>query len=140
MEVVNTLDIDGTQWEMQDVEARNEIATLKTEIEKLKTIEKWVYNIPIYGGEITARRQGNVVSVTGINIGRVKVITTDIGDINLAVLPVRFRPLEGQFFMMRTSGSYMTQYGGAIYKEGNINFYTYADLDYGYFSVSYIVD
>ena len=32
MEVVNTLDIDGTQWEMQDVEARNEIANLKTEV------------------------------------------------------------------------------------------------------------
>ena len=29
MEVVNTLDIDGTQWEMQDVEARNRIAELE---------------------------------------------------------------------------------------------------------------
>ena len=32
METVNTLDIDGTQWELQDVEARNEIANLKTEV------------------------------------------------------------------------------------------------------------
>lgn len=29
MEVVNTLDIDGTKWEMQDVEARNRIANLE---------------------------------------------------------------------------------------------------------------
>lgn len=29
MEIVNTLDIDGTQWEMQDVEARNKIAVLE---------------------------------------------------------------------------------------------------------------
>lgn len=29
MEVVNTLDIDGTQWEMQDVVARNRIAELE---------------------------------------------------------------------------------------------------------------
>ena len=29
MEVVNTLDIDGSQWEIQDVEARNKIATLE---------------------------------------------------------------------------------------------------------------
>ena len=29
MEVVNTLDIDGTQWEIQDVEARNKIATIE---------------------------------------------------------------------------------------------------------------
>lgn len=140
MEVVNTLDIDGTQWEIQDAESRSEISALKTEIKKLKTVEKWIYNIPIYGGEITARRQGNVVSVTGIDIGRIKEITKDIGDINFAVLPVNFRPSNPQFFMMRTSGSYSTQYGGVIYGSGNINFYTYAIVDYGYFSVSYIVD
>ena len=29
MEVVNTLDIDGTQWEIQDTEARNKIANLE---------------------------------------------------------------------------------------------------------------
>ena len=32
MEVVNTLDIDGTQWEIQDVEARNKIAELTKSI------------------------------------------------------------------------------------------------------------
>ena len=30
MEVVNTLDIDGTQWEIRDEEARNKIAELET--------------------------------------------------------------------------------------------------------------
>ena len=140
MEVVNTLDIDGTQWEIRDEEARNKIATLETEIKKLKTIEKWGYNIPIYGGEITARRQGNVVTVTGYNIGTVKKLTQDIGDIDLAVLPERFRPSDAQFFMMRTSGSYTTQYGGAVYPTGKINFYTYVFVDYGYFTVTYIVD
>lgn len=29
MEIVNTLDIDGTQWEIQDAEARQDIAKLK---------------------------------------------------------------------------------------------------------------
>lgn len=140
MEIVNTLDIDGTQWAIQDSGARSEISALKTEIEKLKTVEKWVYNIPIYGGEITARRQGNVVNVTGFRIGRVKQLTTDIGDINLAVLPERFRPSDRQFFMMRLSGSYQTNIGGTIYQDGNINFYTYTEVDYGCFSVSYIVD
>lgn len=140
MEVVNTLDIDGTQWEIQDVEARNEIQALKTEIEKLKTVEKWKYKITDYGGDIVARRQGNVVSVTGTNIGRIKKLTTDIGDINFAVLPERFRPSDAQFYMMRTSGSYLTQYGGVIYPNGNINFFTYSVVDYGCFSVSYIVD
>ena len=140
MEVVNTLDIDGTQWNIQDSEARNEISALKTEINKLRTIEKWEYDIQVYGGKITARRQGNVVSVIGTNIGRIKELTQDIGDINLAVLPERFRPSEACFFMMRTSGSYSTQYGGLVYTNGAINFYTYVIVDYGYFSVSYIVD
>lgn len=140
MEIANTLDIDGTQWEIQDSGARNEISVLKTEMEKLKTIEKWEYDIPIYGGKIVARRQGNVITVTGNDIGRTKNLTTDIGDINFTVLPERFRPSEAQFFMMRTSGSYSTQYGGVVYPNGNVNFYTYAIVDYGYFSVSYIVD
>ena len=140
MEIVNTLDIDGTQWEIQDVEARNEIATLKTEIEKLKTIEKWEYTIPTYGGDIIALRQGNVVSVNGIGIGSLKIVTKDIGDINFAVLPKRFRPSNEQFFMMRLSGSYITKYGGEILADGNIKFYTYENVDHGCFSISYIVD
>ena len=42
MEVVNTLDIDGTQWELQDVEARNKIVTLetKTTIKVTKKIDE----------------------------------------------------------------------------------------------------
>ena len=36
MEVVNTLDIDGTQWEIQDTEARNNIEAIK----QLMTIEE----------------------------------------------------------------------------------------------------
>ena len=140
MEVVNTLDIDGTQWNIQDSEARNTISALKTEIEKLKTVEKWEYKIPEYGGDIVARRQGNIVNVIGFDIGTVKKLTTDIGDINFTVLPERFRPSEPCFYMMRISGTYSTQYGGIVYPNGNINFYTYTVVDYGYFSVSYIVD
>ena len=140
MEVVSILDINGSQWEMQDAKARSETSALKIEIEKLKTVEKWEYNIPIYGGKITARRQGNVVSVNGIDIGNLKNITQDIGDIDFAVLPERFRPSETQFFMMRMDASYITQYGGEIYTNGNINFYTYANVSCGHFSVSYIVD
>lgn len=41
MEVVNTLDIDGTQWEIQDTEARNKIATIeeKTTIKITKKVD-----------------------------------------------------------------------------------------------------
>ena len=42
MEVVNTLDIDGTQWEIQDVVARNKIATIeeKTTIKITKKVDE----------------------------------------------------------------------------------------------------
>ena len=44
MENVNTLDIDGTQWVLQDVEARNKIAvienSLKTKVLEIPTITK----------------------------------------------------------------------------------------------------
>ena len=57
MEIVNTLDIDGSQWELQDVEARNKIAVLeesfnfltdyKKDIE-INTGAKWIDGKPIY--------------------------------------------------------------------------------------------
>lgn len=140
MEDVKTIDIGGVQWNIKDQVARNDIITLKAEVEKLRTIEKWEYNIPIYGGNIIARRQGNLVNVTGNKIGGVKILTPDIGDINFAILPERFRPSEENFFMMRLSGSYQTNVGGIIRPNGDVNYYTYTVVDYGYFSVSYIVD
>lgn len=137
---VKIIDIDGEQWNVKDQDARNEITTLKTEIEKLKTIEKWEYVIPTYGGHIIARRQGNVINVLGNGIGRESKITSDVGNIDFAILPERFRPQEACFFMMRLSGSYITDVGGTVHTNGNINFWTYKDVDYGYFSLSYIVD
>ena len=137
---VKTVDIDGSQWSMKDQVARDKIAALETEIPKLKTVEKWQYTIPNYGGSIVARRQGNVVSVVGTKIGAANYIPSTVGNIDFAILPERFRPKEGCFFMMRISGSYITQYGGVVFPNGSINFYTYKNVDDGYFSLSYIVD
>lgn len=134
------VDIKGVQWELKDEVARNEIVTLKGEIEKLRTIEKWEYDIPIYGGKIVARRQGNIVNVSGNRIGVIKELSQNIGDITLSVLPEKFRPSENCFYMMRSSGSFVTQYGGIISPNGEINYYTYTTVDYGSFSASYIVD
>ena len=140
MNKVSTIEIQGIQWEIEDENATKKINELETEIQKLKTIEKWEYTIPNYGGGIIARRQGNVVNVTGQNIGEINKITSDTGDINFAILPERFRPKEDQFYIMRISASYTTQYGGMIYPNGNINFWTYEDVNHGYFLLSYIVD
>lgn len=38
MEVVNTLDIDGTQWEIKDQTARNDITTIKESINDIQTL------------------------------------------------------------------------------------------------------
>ena len=38
MEVVNTLDIDGTQWNIRDSEARNDIVTIKENISNIQTL------------------------------------------------------------------------------------------------------
>ena len=42
MEIVNTLDIDGTQWNLRDEEARNKIATIekKTTIKITKKVDE----------------------------------------------------------------------------------------------------
>ena len=50
MEVADILDIDGSQWEIQDAEARNKIATLETEVntnisERFTTDEKRINGI-----------------------------------------------------------------------------------------------
>ena len=140
MQEVKIIDIDNVQWNIKDQEARNRIANLETEIPKLKTVEKWQYTIPNYGGTIIARRQGNVVSVVGVNIGVENAILSTVGDIDFAILPERFRPKEDCFFMMRTAGSYVTQYGGIVFTNGRINFYTYTSVTLGCFSLSYIVD
>lgn len=140
MQDVKIVDIDNVQWNMKDQEARNKIANIETEISKLKTVEKWQYTIPNYGGSIVARRQGNVVSIVGSNIGNANPIPTTVGDIDFAVLPEKFRPKENCFYMMRIAGSYVTQYGGVVFPNGNINFYTYVSVSEGNFSLSYIVD
>lgn len=137
---VKVIDIDNEQWNIKDQMAREKITTLETEIEKLKTIEKWEYTVPIYGGHIIARRQSNVVSISAGGIGSITPIPATVGDINITILPERFRPLEKQFFMTRISGSYVTQFGGEVFEDGNINFWTYAEISYGDFSLSYIVN
>lgn len=140
MEKVSIIDIQGIQWAIKDQEASNKIATLEKEIKELKTIEKWSSTVKDYGGQIIARRQGNTVNIVGVNIGSVKKIPETVGNIDFAILPERFRPQEEQFYIMRVSGSYITQYGGMVYPNGNINFWIYTEVDYGYFSLSYIVD
>lgn len=140
MEKASIIDIQGVQWEIEDKNAHKRINELEKKIEELKTIEKWSSTVKDYGGQIIARRQGNIINIVGTGIGENKVIPANVGDINFAILPERFRPKEEHFYIMRISRSYITQYGGIVRPNGDINFWTYVDVDYGCFSLSYIVD
>lgn len=70
MEIVNTLDIDGTQWEIQDSDSREKIALLKVQLEQLKkeTEEKEITTAVlnpdlIFSGHII--KKGRLVIVSG---------------------------------------------------------------------------
>ena len=95
MEIVHTLDIDGSQWEIQDVEARNRIA----EVEQLLKTEN-VNDIPINLNSGNSADQAVIISVQKFgkmymgliiienlaanNVGTLN--RTDIGTINVNVL------------------------------------------------------
>ena len=95
MEVVNTLDIDGTQWELQDVEARNRIAG----VEQLLKVEA-VGDIPIILNSGNSANQASVKSIQRfgkIHLGLIYIdrlvaknigtlYRVDIGTVNINVL------------------------------------------------------
>lgn len=82
MEVVNTLDIDGSQWELQDGVARNQIAELGKSFNSLtnyqKDIEmntgaKWIDGKPIYRKVFYSPTNWKSGTILG-NIGNVDVV------------------------------------------------------------------
>lgn len=83
MEVVNTLDIDGTQWELQDVEARNKIAGIE---QLLKT--ETVNGIPINlnsGNSATEARITSIQKFGKMHIGLIiidNLVANNIGTLN----------------------------------------------------------
>lgn len=95
MEIVNTLDIDGTQWEMQDVEARNKIAGIE---QLLKT--ETVNNIPINLNSGNSAKQKQIKSIQkfgkmyiglivleNLSAGNIGTLNrVDVGTINVNVL------------------------------------------------------
>lgn len=106
MEIVNTLDIDGTQWELQDVEARNRIAALeesnttnKTNIQNLQN-EK----LNIIAEEINVDL--NTIDNTAFAYGTVKYFNVIKGSLNEPPFPTMSEPIA--FYNMKVSKSYRT--------------------------------
>lgn len=94
MEVANILDIDGSQWELQDVEARNDIAVIKQlfTVEKVQDInltlntgysalESNIREIQKYGKLYMGLLY--IDNLTGEGIGT--TITTEISKINMSL-------------------------------------------------------
>ena len=99
MEVVNTLDIDGSQWELQDVEARNKIATIE---DFLTSKEMPNIEITLNNGYSAERKKIEYVqkygklymgllyidNLAGKNIGTNK--TADFGKVNISLNKIVF--------------------------------------------------
>lgn len=95
MEVVHTLDIDGSQWELQDGVARNQIAELGKSFNSLtnyqKDIEmdtgaKWIDGKPIYRRVFYSPTNWKSATILG-NLGKIDVViniisTTQYGNGN----------------------------------------------------------
>lgn len=99
MEVTNILDIDGYQWELQDVEARGRVASLEEKTsanfdytEAEKEIGTWIDGKKLYRlivkGKTTTRRAS--VSLSGKNINTVTSINGVVTDKNGTVYPTSY--------------------------------------------------
>lgn len=92
MEVVDTLDIDGTQWEIKDEVARNEIAELKNTL-VVQDLEEIDINLNSGYTALTSRldyhykvgkihfARVEIRNISGQNIGT--TVSADIGLINI---------------------------------------------------------
>ena len=96
MEVVNTLDIDGTQWELQDVEARNNILNLQNKNEeitaKINNIEETRFK-NLSGINTNMAASPKWVKISGLYSGyyynnNVFIITSRRGEVIQLICPI----------------------------------------------------
>lgn len=96
MEVVNTLDIDGTQWEMQDSGSRKKIALLEMQLAQLKkeTEEKEITTAELnpdlrFSGHII--KKGKLVIISGILVASRIINGVVIGNLPKNALEGKYR-------------------------------------------------
>ncbi len=77
MEIVHTLDIDGSQWEMQDLEARNKIAVLE---EKTSANFDYSLNEKVIGTWVDGKQLYRLV-IQGNSTNR--IVAIDLSDRNI---------------------------------------------------------
>lgn len=104
MEVANILDIDGSQWEIQDVEARNKIATLEEDNTTNKTN---IQNLQNSKMNIIAEETNvdlNTLKNAAFENGTVKYFRVTKGALNEPTFPTMSENIE--FYIMKVSKGY----------------------------------
>lgn len=101
MEVVHTLNIDGSQWELQDLEARNQIVVLK----ESDTINKTnIQNLQNDKLNIIAENTSvdlNTLNNSAFENGTVKYFKVTKGSLNEPDFPAMSEPIS--FYNMKVS-------------------------------------
>lgn len=138
MEVVNTLDIDGTQWEIQDAKARNDIAVLKEDNTTNKTN---IQNLQNSKMNIIAEETNvdlNTLDNSSFTNGTVKYFKVAKGSLHEPNFPVMTEKID--FYIMKISKGYrsLTQEIECIYANvaGNWEYIKFrrAQVDITWFS------
>lgn len=126
MSTVNKIDIDGVQWDIEDQEARNDLATLEqglaARLENIFTgdIDNSKFSIPNNGTEVTANYTGffitiiakstNNGSTVSIYEDSVRIIGTDIGTNSSAYTPISLLIRKGRKYRLDKSGDTAAQF------------------------------
>lgn len=107
MENVNTLDIDGTQWEIQDAKARQDIADLRTSSDK--KIEELNNNLNLLKNVIYEQKKVNFILYNefDIKVDNVKNDLYLLGDILFGSLYLRFDDAHNPFFKQEAQNQWM---------------------------------
>ena len=109
MEIVNTLDIDGTQWEITDAQARQDIAELKLRLENALKMDK-VTRYPDWSNQQT-------ISQTEITVDQDVYIELNI----LSSNKIEDLKINGKYVSVSDSvnGLYSTKFSGYV-KKGSV--------------------
>ena len=125
MEVVNILDIDGTQWEIRDEEARKKISVLETSFNSLtdykkdkeiNTGTKWIDGKAIYRKVFFS----NINWINGETIGSIKDHDTITKINSLSQLN------DGRWFQNYTTNE--NQNTATVFQNGNVVAYRTGDF------------
>lgn len=138
MEVVNTLDIDGTQWEIQDEVARDNINTLaqKTDIttERIWSLDNSFINKVKINNEYFLQAHFEQVNYKGEVVGKIITLQKSIGNTKVLrgqafgdVSPsVERISVDIDFNTDNTVSVVILNKG--IYTGGNFNIYVFGDF------------